>query len=369
MKNQNKTKAYDEIRILPITDSKESEGCLRENLGQQGQEKLQKRHSIATTRRVGNLDENRIQLDGFTCNVSLKDVTSFEEQTPIQFSFTLYDVDGCGKITKDDIAGIVSTIYENIGNSVVVPHYGKKTINVKLTVSSDIRHQQKMSTNEPICQNHAGKKPRAFLSDDDDVEESETASENLTTLSKMQNLATSGNKLSKKITIDKNNVYESINNLKYSNQTQATTNLISSKNMKNIKICKSCKPNHTTGELHLKENDEIDNKQLKISSKKKALKKYKSKKHRVRLRKKNYLMNKLTKFTFQTSEARMRSLSVGNDQKWRKQQEMGLNQEQTQDCLLNQSNNLRRKELIEIIKDSLEKNCFQTRRYQQYGQN
>lgn len=56
---------------------------------------------------------------------------------PVQFSFTLYDLDGHGKITKDDIAGIVSTIYESLGKSVVVPHYGSKTINVRLTVSPD----------------------------------------------------------------------------------------------------------------------------------------------------------------------------------------------------------------------------------------
>lgn len=36
-----------------------------------------------------------------------------------------------------DIAGIVYTIYESIGKSVVVPHCGSKTINVRLTVSPD----------------------------------------------------------------------------------------------------------------------------------------------------------------------------------------------------------------------------------------
>lgn len=60
-----------------------------------------------------------------------------EKPQPVQFSFTLYDLDGHGKITKDDIAGIVSTIYESLGKSVVVPHYGSKTINVRLTVSPD----------------------------------------------------------------------------------------------------------------------------------------------------------------------------------------------------------------------------------------
>lgn len=64
---------------------------------------------------------------------------------PIQFSFTLYDLDGHGKITKDDVAGIVSTIYESLGKSVVVPHYGSKTINVRLTVSPDSSQPAKLA--------------------------------------------------------------------------------------------------------------------------------------------------------------------------------------------------------------------------------
>lgn len=40
---------------------------------------------------------------------------------------------------QQDIAGIVYTIYESIGKSVVVPHCGSKTINVRLTVSPDAK--------------------------------------------------------------------------------------------------------------------------------------------------------------------------------------------------------------------------------------
>lgn len=58
----------------------------------------------------------------------------------------------------------------------------------------------------------------------------------------------------------------------------------------------------------------------------------------------------------------MRSLSVGNDQKWRLQDEKELNQKSNESYQLKKSNNLRRNELIEIIKDSLEKNCFQAKR-------
>lgn len=71
----------------------------------------------------------------FTCDVSVEGGKSTQ---PLQFSFTFYDLDGHhGKITKDDIVGIVYTIYESIGKSVVVPHCGSKTINVRLTVSPE----------------------------------------------------------------------------------------------------------------------------------------------------------------------------------------------------------------------------------------
>lgn len=243
------------------------------------------------------MDDNRVQLDGITCDVSLEDATISKNQPPIQFSFTLYDVDGCGKITKDDIARIVSSIFENIGNTVEAPHYGKKTINVKLTVSPDPKLQPKISTNNEVHENRASKsrkqlqltpkrrcKPHDFLSDDEAVEEgSESMSENLAPLTKIQNKTSPiGKQMDRKLTIDKNNVYESINNLKYSNQTHAIENLITRKNMKNIEICKSCKPNPLSDVLHINEHDEIDNRQLKLSSKKKVMRKSKSKRQRVR---------------------------------------------------------------------------------------
>ncbi|KAH8370422.1 hypothetical protein KR093_003407, partial [Drosophila rubida] len=79
--------------------------------------------------------EERIRLEEFTCDVSVEGGKSSQ---PLQFSFTFYDLDGHhGKITKDDIVGIVYTIYESIGKSVVVPHCGSKTINVRLTVSPE----------------------------------------------------------------------------------------------------------------------------------------------------------------------------------------------------------------------------------------
>ncbi|XP_043198199.1 protein naked cuticle homolog 2-like isoform X2 [Amphibalanus amphitrite] len=54
-----------------------------------------------------------------------------------EFSFTLYDLDGQGCVTQDDIAGLVRTIYELVGSSMDVPAGGGKTINVRLTVTPE----------------------------------------------------------------------------------------------------------------------------------------------------------------------------------------------------------------------------------------
>ncbi|XP_037968760.2 protein naked cuticle homolog [Plutella xylostella] len=78
-------------------------------------------------------EKPRLRFEELTCDVELQHPQPSKQQ-PLQFSFTLYDLDGHGRMTKDDIAGIVSTIYESIGKSVTVPHYGSKTIQVRLTV-------------------------------------------------------------------------------------------------------------------------------------------------------------------------------------------------------------------------------------------
>ncbi|KAH8332263.1 hypothetical protein KR074_012042, partial [Drosophila pseudoananassae] len=92
-------------------------------------------HAQTHSRHLHHHKEERIRLEEFTCDVSVEGGKSSQ---PLQFSFTFYDLDGHhGKITKDDIVGIVYTIYESIGKSVVVPHCGSKTINVRLTVSPE----------------------------------------------------------------------------------------------------------------------------------------------------------------------------------------------------------------------------------------
>ncbi|CAG7716229.1 unnamed protein product [Allacma fusca] len=69
-----------------------------------------------------------------------------------EFSFTFYELDGHGKITEDDIAALVRSIYGAVNESITVPHGGKKTIKVRLTLtpedpSSDCNGEENVSQN------------------------------------------------------------------------------------------------------------------------------------------------------------------------------------------------------------------------------
>ncbi|KAB0801532.1 hypothetical protein PPYR_05886 [Photinus pyralis] len=100
---------------------------------------------------------HRLNLQEFSCNVSLEEAPGPKLQDRQEFSFTLYDFDGHGKITKDDISGLVTTIYEALGSSIKVPHCGSKTIKVKLTVSPDLRKHVSTSVtnNQPTVEDKA----------------------------------------------------------------------------------------------------------------------------------------------------------------------------------------------------------------------
>lgn len=188
----------------PSKSSKKSKELRAAQLAQQEKERLQKRHSIATTRNLEQLEASRMKLNELSCDVSFNETPRSPQ--PVQFSFTLYDIDGNGKITKDDIAGIVSTIYESIGNTVVVPHYGKKTINVKLTVSPDAKANNLLDTKKNLNRRKYG--VQAAFSEEEN--ESETASENYETGFK---ISSSGKcETSKDV---KMNIYETVNSLKH----------------------------------------------------------------------------------------------------------------------------------------------------------
>lgn len=262
-------------------------------------ERLRKRHSISTTHHLEQLESNRVQFNQFSCDVSLDDTV--KKPQPIQFSFTLYDLDGHGKITKDDIASIVSTIYDSIGKTVVVPHYGKKTINVKLTVSPDVKKNQAELSQSAANNNNqqqqqksgGGKKvhspprrrykARVLLSDEENDEGSESDCENVSPIVKLQNdIMHSTPKVYENFDNEKNNIYESINNLKSCNQSNTMENLYA-KNLKQIGTYKNCQLINSNERLHIEE----ENEELILKTKnqnvprKRMIRKQRSQKHKV----------------------------------------------------------------------------------------
>ncbi|XP_065571041.1 protein naked cuticle-like [Artemia franciscana] len=78
--------------------------------------------------------KKELKFEEFECDVSVGTQENGDRQ---EFSFTLYDLEGRGKVTKDDVAGLVKTIYDAVGSSVKLAPSGSKTIRVKLTVSPE----------------------------------------------------------------------------------------------------------------------------------------------------------------------------------------------------------------------------------------
>ncbi|XP_029178564.1 protein naked cuticle homolog 2-like isoform X2 [Nylanderia fulva] len=90
----------------------------------------------------------QLSLEQVACKVSVTE----DGDTLKEIAFTLYDFNGQGKITKDDIAGLVTTIYDKLGASTIqVPSCGSKIINVTLTVSPDQRTSSKQTPRNAPC--------------------------------------------------------------------------------------------------------------------------------------------------------------------------------------------------------------------------
>lgn len=266
----------------------------------------------------------------------------------MQFSFTLYDLDGHGKITKDDIAGIVSTIYESIGKSVVVPHYGSKTINVRLTVSPDSKTRPSPVPTKVDKSRRRHHRIRKLISDE---EECSDTSENC-----QQQKLKEINRLSKDCstttgtttTVTTDSANETVKQGKEEEKIYETIKCCNEKRAGSEQCClidmNSC--------TEMPKNNEIDllckectmepcpfDIAVQKSARKKLLRKSRSRKQKNADR--------------ENVKPRARSLSVGNENCWKENQETP--------CW---KSPLRRHELIEIIRESMEKNrlCFQANR-------
>ncbi|XP_078720303.1 protein naked cuticle homolog 2-like isoform X1 [Lampetra fluviatilis] len=63
-----------------------------------------------------------------------------------EWTFTLYDFDNSGKVTREDIAGLMHTIYEVVDNSVNHSPNNSKTLRVKLSVTPDPSQRRRANT-------------------------------------------------------------------------------------------------------------------------------------------------------------------------------------------------------------------------------
>ncbi|KAJ1073353.1 hypothetical protein K5549_016756, partial [Capra hircus] len=104
-------------------------------------------------------DEKRMEKSGEPCPGSKKQLkfeelqcdVSVEEDSRQEWTFTLYDFDNNGKVTREDITSLLHTIYEVVDSSVNHSPTSSKTLRVKLTVAPDGSQSKK-----GIVLNHPG---------------------------------------------------------------------------------------------------------------------------------------------------------------------------------------------------------------------
>uniref|UniRef100_M3XVP4 Protein naked cuticle homolog n=1 Tax=Mustela putorius furo TaxID=9669 RepID=M3XVP4_MUSPF len=75
--------------------------------------------------------KKQLKFEELQCDVSV------EEDSRQEWTFTLYDFDNNGKVTREDITSLLHTIYEVVDSSVNHSPTSSKTLRVKLTVAPD----------------------------------------------------------------------------------------------------------------------------------------------------------------------------------------------------------------------------------------
>lgn len=77
--------------------------------------------------------DGRLSIEEFECGVQFEST----EKNKQEWSFTLYDFDGHGKITKEDLSSLLKALYDAVGSSIKIPSNGTKTLKLRLTVGPD----------------------------------------------------------------------------------------------------------------------------------------------------------------------------------------------------------------------------------------
>ncbi|XP_069757710.1 protein naked cuticle homolog 1 isoform X2 [Narcine bancroftii] len=81
--------------------------------------------------------KKQLKFEELECDVSV------EEDNRQEWTFTLYDFDNNGKVTREDITSLLHTIYEVVDASVNHSPSSSKTLRVKLTVTPDANQKKK----------------------------------------------------------------------------------------------------------------------------------------------------------------------------------------------------------------------------------
>ncbi|XP_025115691.1 protein naked cuticle homolog 1-like isoform X2 [Pomacea canaliculata] len=100
----------------------------------------------------GNDDEkgdkaNNLSIEEFECGVQFEGT----ENSKQEWSFTLYDFDGHGRITKEDLASLLKALYDAVGSSIRLPPNGAKTLKLRLTVGQDRTQVHTLTTSKPLA--------------------------------------------------------------------------------------------------------------------------------------------------------------------------------------------------------------------------
>ncbi|XP_047410785.1 protein naked cuticle homolog 2 isoform X3 [Sciurus carolinensis] len=120
--------------LLEALPSKKAEGreCPGQLFGVDAGERAANREGLrGLGRKHLNIDQ------ALQCDVSV------EEDNRQEWTFTLYDFDNSGKVTREDMSSLMHTIYEVVGASVNHSSGSSKALRVKLTVSPEPASKRK----------------------------------------------------------------------------------------------------------------------------------------------------------------------------------------------------------------------------------
>lgn len=129
---------YDDESCKP-SDQFEEEKCLHHEGSTGSTDKVTTPSLTEDDERPEKAEEERSEKEERGESLNATDVScnkSHQGEERQEFSFTLYDFNGHGKVTKDDIASLVRSIYDALGKK-SLPKSGSRTIKVRLAIGPD----------------------------------------------------------------------------------------------------------------------------------------------------------------------------------------------------------------------------------------